>query len=332
MSKLDKSELRSDYSEDIVRRGMAETGEGKFLGLEEDEVGPWDVVILPIPYEMTTSWMEGTERGPAACIEASSQVELYDPILPSDLPCGLSFHTADEWASDAGTLKEQLESIREYVQPWIGESFPLVLGGEHGILPPIIEALSRHPVLEGDLGDLTLVQIDAHADLRDELNGERFSHGTAIRRALDLGVGKVIQIGTRAISREEAAFSNGDPRVETWFARDFLGICEGEAGWSRLIQNLDSIEGPVWITFDVDGLDGSLVPSTGTPVPGGIAYWAAVEIVERVFSAPKSVVIGADVNEIAPGDEGPLTEFNAALIASKMVSCHIALLLSEKGE
>ena len=177
-----------------------------------------------------------------------------------------------------------------------------------------------------------MVQIDAHADLRDELNGERFSHGTAIRRALDLGVGKVIQIGTRALSREEASFSENDPRVETWFARDFMGVCEGEAGWSRLVQNLDSIEGPVWITFDVDGLDGSLVPSTGTPVPGGIAYWAAVEIIERVFSASKSMVIGADVNEIVPGEEGPLTEFNAALIASKMASCHIAQLLSEKGE
>ena len=120
--------------------------------------------------------------------------------------------------------------------------------------------------------------------------------------------------------------------METWFARDFLSVREGEAGWSRLIQSLDSIEGPVWITFDVDGLDGSLVPSTGTPVPGGIAYWAAVEIIERVFSAPKSVVIGADVNEIAPGEEGPLTEFNAALIGSKKITCHIARLLSEKGE
>jgi len=332
VSILDEGGLRSDYSVGIARISMEETWEGNFLGLEEDEFGPWDVVILPIPYEMTTSWMEGTERGPKACIEASSQVELYDPILPRDLPCGMSFHTADEWVSDAGTLDAQLESIREYVQPWIGDCFPLILGGEHGILPPIIEAVSKHPILGGDLSNLTLVQIDAHADLRDELNGERFSHGTAIRRALDLGVGRAIQIGTRALSREEASFSESDPRVETWFARDFMGVCDGEAGWSRLVHSLDLIEGPVWITFDVDGLDGSLVPSTGTPVPGGIAYWAAVEIIERVFSAPKSVVIGADVNEIVPCQEGPLTEFNAALIASKMVSCHIAQLLSGKGE
>tara|TARA_B100000686_G_scaffold318559_1_gene368461 strand:- start:1168 stop:2103 length:936 start_codon:yes stop_codon:yes gene_type:complete len=311
---------------------MEEAGEGNFLGLEEGPVGPWDVAILPVPYEMTTSWVEGTERGPSACIEASSQVELYDSMLPTDLPCGYSFHTARSWSSDAGTLQEQLESIREYVDPWVGKSFPLVLGGEHGILPPIVEAISAHPLLNGDLGGLTIVQIDAHADLRDELNGERHSHGTALRRSLDLGVGKVIQIGTRALSREEAEFSESDRRVETWFARDFMGVCDGEAGWSRLTERLGLIEGAVWITFDVDGLDGSLVPATGTPVPGGISHWAAVEIIERVFSAPKSVVIGADVNEIVPGKDSPLTEFNAALIATKVVACHIADLTNEKGE
>ncbi len=107
---------------------MEEAGEGNFLGLEEGPVGPWDVAILPVPYEMTTSWVEGTERGPSACIEASSQVELYDSMLPTDLPCGYSFHTARSWSSDAGTLQEQLESIREYVDPWVGKSFPLVLG------------------------------------------------------------------------------------------------------------------------------------------------------------------------------------------------------------
>jgi len=311
---------------------MEEAGGGNFLGLEEGPVGPWDVAVLPIPFEMTTSWVEGTEGGPSACIEASSQVELYDPMLPTDLPCGFSFHTAESWSSDAGTLQEQLKSIREYVEPWVGKSFPLVLGGEHGILPPIVEAISAHPLLNGDLGGLTIVQIDAHADLRDELNGERYSHGTALRRSLDLGVGKVIQIGVRALSREEAEFSESDRRVETWFARDFMGVCDGEAGWSRLTESLGLIEGAVWITFDVDGLDGSLVPATGTPVPGGISHWAAVEIIERVFSAPKSVVIGADVNEIVPGKDSPLTEFNAALIATKVVACHIADSTNEKGE
>jgi len=294
-----------------------------FLGLDEAEDGPWDIVVLPIPYEMTTSWGEGTENGPEACILASSQVELYDPLLPEELPCGLRMHTASSWSSEAGTLMEQLDSIRDYAVEWLnGEQFPLFLGGEHGILPPLMQAVVGHPSIDGDLSRLTLVQIDAHADLRNELGGERFSHGTAIRRSLDEGVGKVIQIGTRALSRGEAEFSHNDERVETWFARDFMGVCDGQAGWNALIERIGRIEGPVWMTFDVDGLDGSLVPDTGTPVPGGLSHWAAVEIIEGLF-ASGAEVIGADVNEIVPGEDR-LTQFNAALIATKILAAHIA--------
>ena len=303
-----------------------------FLGLEESDEGPWNVVILPIPFEMTTSWIEGTKMGPSACIDASSQVELYDPLLPEELPCGFSFHTADPWSSEAGTLMEQLDSIREYFSEWVGEIFPMILGGEHGILPPIMQALSNHPELQGDLSRLTLIQIDAHADLRDELQGERYSHGTAIRRSLDAGVGRVIQIGTRALSKDEAKFSLEDKRVETWYARDILGIPEGGRSWKDMLESIAEIDGPVWITFDIDGLDGKLVPSTGTPVPGGLSHWAAVEVIENIFSSPTVRVLGADVNEIAPGRESPLTEFSAALIATKIISCHIARFLIETGE
>ena len=295
----------------------------RFLGLEESDSGPWDVVILPVPYEMTTSWGEGTEKGPKACIEASSQVELYDSILPHDLPCGLNIHTAEAWGSEAGTLLEQLDSIRDYAVKWLdGSQFPIFLGGEHGILPPLMQAAAGHREIEGELGRLTLVQIDAHADLRDELGGERFSHGTAVRRALDEGVGRVLQIGTRTLSREELTFAESDERVETWFARDFMGVCDGQAGWAALMDRIDSIEGPVWLTFDVDGLDGSLVPDTGTPVPGGLSHWGAVEIIEHLF-ASGAEIIGADVNEIVPG-ENRLTQFNAALIATKIMAAHIA--------
>ena len=193
-----------------------------------------------------------------------------------------------------------------------------------------MEAVSDHPDLGGDLGLLTLVQVDAHADLRDELNGERFSHGTAVRRALDAGVGRVIQIGTRALSRGEAAFAAADGRVETWFARDFMGVCDGQAGWARLTERIAQLEGAVWLTFDVDGLDGALVPATGTPVPGGLSHWAAVDLIEGLFAAPKSTVIGADVNEIAPDKDDSLTQFNAALIATKILACHTLSRLNQK--
>jgi len=259
-----------------------------------------------------------------ACVEASSQVELHDPILTSELPCGAEIHTAEPWSSDAPSLREQLDSIGEYVKPWIvGGQFPLILGGEHGILLPIVESLSSHHEIS-DLSDLTIVQIDAHADLRDQLNGERFSHGTVIRRALDLGVGKVIQIGVRAFSEEEEALMSMDDRIETWFAKDLLAVSGGHLEWDSLISRIGDISGPVWITFDVDGLDGSLVPSTGTPVPGGLSHWGSVEIIEKIFSSEKCSVIGADVNEIVPGSDGPLTQFSAALIATKILACHIA--------
>jgi len=302
---------------------MEEQQKVTFLGLDESEDGPWDIVVLPIPFEMTTSWGEGTENGPVACISASSQVELYDPLLPEELPCGMNMHTAEAWSSDAGTLMEQLDSIRDYAIEWLdGMQFPIFLGGEHGILPPLMQAAAEHPSLGGDLSLLTLIQIDAHADLRDQLGGERFSHGTAVRRSLDAGVGKVVQIGTRALSREEAEFSQNDERVETWYARDFMGVCDGQAGWAALKERIARIEGPVWLTFDVDGLDGSLVPDTGTPVPGGLSHWAAVEIIEGLF-ASSAEVIGADVNEIVPGEDR-LTQFNAALIATKILAAHIA--------
>ena len=302
---------------------MEEQQKVTFLGLDESEDGPWDIVVLPIPFEMTTSWGEGTGNGPVACISASSQVELYDPLLPEELPCGMNMHTAEAWSSDAGTLMEQLDSIRDYAIEWLdGAQFPIFLGGEHGILPPLMQAAAEHPSLGGDLSRLTLIQIDAHADLRDQLGGERFSHGTAVRRSLDAGVGKVVQIGTRALSREEVEFSQNDERVETWYARDFMGVCDGQAGWAALKERIARIEGPVWLTFDVDGLDGSLVPDTGTPVPGGLSHWAAVEIIEGLF-ASSAEVIGADVNEIVPGDDR-LTQFNAALIATKILAAHIA--------
>ena len=291
-----------------------------FLGLDESNSGPWDFVILPVPLEMTTSYGEGTKMGPNACIDASSQVELFDPILPVDLPHGIKIHTAEPWNSEEPTLRSQLDSISEYVSPWIDDSiFPLVLGGEHGILLPIIELIGELKIQ--DLSKLTIVQIDAHADLRDTLNGEKFSHGTVLRRVFELGIGRIIQIGVRGISREENEFINSHENIETWFARDLLSLSE-ENKWTEMIENIGALEGNIWLTFDCDGLDGKLVPTTGTSFPGGISYWGAVEIIEKLFDSRERNIIGADINEIVPSEEGTLTEFSAALIATKILSCY----------
>jgi len=296
-----------------------------FLGLEENSEEPFDIVILPIPYEMTTSYREGTEFGPEACIDASSQVELYDKLLDEELPCGFKIHTSKPWNKDASSLKEALESIKEFASPWMnGEQFPIFLGGEHGMLLPLVKGMKEHPRIDNRLEDLTIVQIDAHADLRDELNGERYSHGTVIRRSLDEGVGRVIQIGIRTYSSEEKETIQKDERIKTWFAQDLISINSNSSNWIKMIDEINNISGPVWLSFDIDGLDGLLVPATGTPVPGGLSYWGANQIIESLFAAKKAEVIGADINEIATSRDTNLTEFSAALIATKILACHIA--------
>jgi len=298
-----------------------------FLGLEESTREGADIAILSLPYELTVSYGQGTENGPAACIEASAQVELNDPLLSEDLPAGRIIFTADPWDGEGASLAAQLEGIEKYLQEWTeGQVFPVVLGGEHGSLPAIMRALSKHPTLAGDLSRLTVVQIDAHADLRDELDGDNYSHACAARRALDEGVGNLLQIGVRAYSREEEEFIDSDERVSTWFARDFLAPSGGEEGWKNLLEEVSALTGPVWLTFDIDGLDGSLVPHTGTPVPGGLAHWQAVEVIETLFASQHTEVIGADIAEIVAGNDSNLTQFTAAMIATKIVAAHIATL------
>ncbi len=295
-----------------------------FLGLDEPQGHP-DVVILPIPYELTTSYGQGTVNGPMATIEASTQVEVFDPRLSQDLPAGACFQTLPPWSSEAGTLTEQLTEIEEHLRPWLtsNDTFPLILGGEHGLLPVQMKAIISHPALEEDLSNLTIVQFDAHADLRDNLDGEIWSHACAARRSLDQGVGRIIQIGVRAWSREEASLSEFDERIETYLASDLLSI-SGNSDWSNLLDSLRSICGPVWITVDIDALDASLVPSTGTPVPGGLSWWHLEEAMAAIFEANDAEVLGADVVEIVPDSTGVLTPFTAALIATRLIGGHLS--------
>jgi agmatinase len=297
--------------------------EGNFLGLPEND-GIVDVVILQIPYELTTSYGQGTSQGPKSCIEASGQVELFDPLLGTDLPKGNSIYTNQPWNGEGNSLLQQLDGISNYLQPWYGgDCFPLSLGGEHGILPPLVNAAKNHPLINNDLSKLTIVQIDAHADLRSQLDGEAYSHACAASRSLDLGVGKLLQVGIRAYSQEEFETISNDDRITTFFAKDTQNHSTGRDVWQQWLETLSKIEGPVHLSIDIDGLDGSIVPATGTPVPGGLSYWQAVETIESLFNAEKATVISADVNEIVPQIDSPLTQFTAAMLATKIVANHI---------
>ena len=294
----------------------------QFLDLETME-GATDIAILQLPYELTTSYGTGTAKGPRACVQASAQVELFEPLLNDDLPGDLVLHTPKAWEGTAGTLRGQLDEIVDYASMYTnGSLFPLFLGGEHSILPPIVQALKSHPSIAGDLSKLTIVQIDAHADLRSELDGEIFSHACAASRSVDMGIGKLLQVGIRAFSKEEFAMSQSNDTITTFFARDTQHPCTGAQQWTAWINELRAIHGPVHLTIDIDGLDGALVPSTGTPVPGGLQFWQAIETIEVLFANPNAQVISADVNEIVPQSETPLTQFTAAMLATKVIGGH----------
>lgn len=289
-----------------------EFAEGNFLGLPTPKGDP-DVIIASIPYELTTSYGQGTAKGPSACIEASGQVELYDDLLNQELPAGANILTTKEWNGEGNTLQEQLDSIGRYAaEQYETGAFPIFLGGEHGILPGI---------LRGCPEKVTLIQIDAHADLRDELDGEPYSHACAISRSLDEGALGVYQIGIRAYCKQEAEYISSDDRVNTWFAKDILNPSTGQGYWSDWLDKISQIKGPVHLTVDIDGLDGSLVPATGTPVPGGLTFWHVVQTIETAFS--KCDIISADVNEIVPQNDTPLTQFTAAMIATKIIAAQI---------
>ena len=293
---------------------MADTDVFGFLGLREDwDVHP-DVAIMQIPLEMTVSYGTGTSKGPSSTIEASSQVETYSTFIREDLPSGLVIRTLDPWTYEGPSLEAHLDSIESYVINGIsGGAFPLLLGGEHGILLPAIRALRQ--IGNFPLENLTLVQVDAHADLRDELNGERFSHGTVVRRCLEEGIGRVLQIGVRAFSKEECIVMENDDRILSWMAKD---IRKNRAIESEITDFISEIQGPVWLSIDIDALDPSIVPATGTPVPGGLDYWFVNDLIEKLFSGNANVV-GADVSEIAPDDHG-VTQFTAATIAASILA------------
>ena len=293
---------------------MVDTDVFVFLGLRED----WDVLpdlaIMQIPLEMTVSYGTGTSEGPSSTIEASSQVETYSTFIGGDLPSGMVIRTLDPWSYEGPSLEAHLDSIESYVINGIsGGAFPLLLGGEHGILLPAIRALKQ--IGNFPIENLTLVQVDAHADLRDELNGERFSHGTVVRRCLDEGIGRVLQIGVRAFSKEECIVMENDDRIRSWMAKD---IRKNRALELEITDFISEIQGPVWLSIDIDALDPSIVPATGTPVPGGLDYWFVNDLIENLFSGNANVV-GADVSEIAPDDHG-VTQFTAASIASSILA------------
>ena len=289
----------------------------EFLDLPQTDAEEADVLVLSFPFEGTVTYGRGTASGPAAILGASLQLESYDEELDLELADHLRVAALPPLSPRGSeTADEYIGRVREHVSSLtLHRRFPLSFGGEHSVTGGILAGL---PI---DARDLTIVQIDAHADLRESYEGTINNHACAMRRALDLGVRKLFSIGIRSATAEEAKLVREDRRIfRCW---DF----ELTQRWDPLLTALRALTGPVYITIDVDGLDPTLCPGTGTPQPGGLDWRQAVAVLRATILESSAQIVGADVMETVPQPHSRVNELVAAKLGAKILGYRLARAL-----
>jgi agmatinase len=291
---------------------MSEETLDNFLGLapEDSDFARAGVLVLPIPFEETVSYSGGTADGPAAIIAASQQVELYDREHDCEPALRYGVHTLPPVDMPAGDPAAAVDAIAQAVEDAARTGKLVVgLGGEHtvsvGVGRGLLAALG---------GPITVVQIDAHSDLRDSYEGTPYSHACIARRLLDDDrVSQVLQLGIRSVCTEEVEFTRENPeRVRIWYAEDVH-----DTDWrAELYERVHGRR--VYLTIDVDGLDPAIVPATGTPEPDGLTWRETLEIVRTV--AEHATIIGVDCVELAPQPGLHGADFAVAKLVYKVMS------------
>lgn len=284
-----------------------------FLGLDEaySSYEGAAAVILPIPYEGTVSYGQGTREGPRAIIYASRQVELYDRELDDEPAITHGVHTLPAIAPVVSGPEATVDAIGVYAEEHMRAGKLVVgLGGEHTVSVGVARAV------QAVHGDFVMVQIDAHSDLRDEYEGSRYSHACIARRVLDLGA-SVIQFGIRSVCREEIDLIRAEPEgVRVFFAEDV------HAG-GHLEELAQKVRGrKVFLTIDLDGFDPSIMPATGTPEPNGLNWSQGLEIIRTV--AREAEIVAIDCVELAPVPGLHGSDFFAAKLVYKTLSLALA--------
>ncbi len=269
------------------------------------------VVILPIPYEATTTYRKGCQNGPDAILAASQQLESYDEELDREVCKEVGVYTcepiADTRNATVVTAEEMLKVTQDTVYRLDQDGkFVISLGGEHSITAPIVEAYRKAYPDE----PFTVIQIDAHGDLRHEYEGSIYNHACVMRRIVDMGL-PTLQLGIRAICKEEADLIK-DKQLSVFKAREIAT----QPDWmERALASIKTRR--VFVTIDLDGIEPSLIPGVGTPEPGGLSWYALTTFLRRVFENHQ--VIGCDVMELAPIVDSVVSEFTAAKLVYKLI-------------
>lgn len=260
-------------------------------------------VIFPVPLERTTTYETGTRNGPAAILRASRNLELYDEELETEPYKEIGIHTLPPIDTMDGTLDEVLAEIFTAQCALLDDDkFPVVLGGEHSLTPPLVAAIAKK------YQNLSVLQIDAHAELRDEYQANPSSHACVMRRVLEIC--PAVQVGIRSLSAEEA---QAIPRLNTkiYWAKDIARL--PLKSWVAKV--LEDLNPNVYLTIDLDGFDPSVVPATGAPEPGGLDWYQITALIRAVASHKK--IVGLDVVELLPQPGGHASDFLAAKLVYK---------------
>ena len=257
-----------------------------FLGVDNKFNTKQKVVVVPFGLEKTVSYGGGTKNGPKEIIKASHQVELYDEEFFCEPYKKIGIKTLKPFKIHKN-INKALDQISKINQNILDNNlFSMTLGGEHSITPGCIKPFAKK------YKKLCLLHFDAHADLRQSYNGEKFSHASAIRRCLDYKNVSVISFGIRNISLNEIPFlRKNSNRIKIFWAKDKMKWDLNK--FKKIIRNKT-----IYLTFDVDGFDSSVMPATGTPEPGGLFWDETLNIIK--IAAKNSNIVGADINELSP--------------------------------
>jgi agmatinase len=258
------------------------------------------VVIVPVPYDRTSSWGKGADKGPAAILEASEIVENYDIESDSE-PYKVGIFT-DKPVTEDKSPEKMVQAVEKRIIAHLANGkFPVLLGGEHSVSIGAIQAQVKK------YGKVTVLQLDAHGDLRDEYHGSKYSHACIMARAQDIC--KTVQVGIRSMDTSEKPRAK---KSSVFFAEKIAG----KTGWIKKV--LTSLKGNVYVTIDLDVFDPSIMPSTGTPEPGGLLWYEVLDLLRPVFK--KTNVVGFDVVEMCPNKTNKGPDFLAARLVYKLIS------------
>ena len=271
-----------------------------FLPQEYSEAENAEIVIVPVAYDGTSTWGKGADKGPAAMIEASANMELYDIETDSEV-FKKGIFTEDITGGDISTT-EMIDAVdgttRYYLE---NNKFTVVIGGEHSVSIGSIKAHAQH------FKNLTVLQLDAHADLRAEYNGSKYNHACVMARAKEFC--PIVQVGIRSMSSEEKEVMD---KTGVFFAKEI----HNKTDWIKKV--ISKLSKNVYISIDLDVFDPSIMPSTGTPEPGGLLWYEVLELLKTVTE--KTNVVGFDVVELCPDDRNTAPDFMAAKLIYKLLS------------